>query len=192
MFDAIKENKQKLPLVALSACLALSTITISTAANADVTEEIRAAQATKVSLKQAINIAKKQAKGTLMSVELDEDSDTKNNVAYEMKFSDGATEYEVKVDAITGQVVKVEKERLDKEDINEYNNQNRAKISAMAVIGAIEKQAKAQVLEIEFDNDGDYADHPSYYEVDMLRDNQIIELKIDASTGREFSRRVKS
>ncbi len=192
MFDAIKENKQKLPLVALSACLALSTITISTAANADVAEEIRAAQATKVSLKQAINIAKKQAKGTLMSVELDEDSDTKNNVAYEMKFSDGATEYEVKVDAITGQVVKVEKERLDKEDINEYNNQNRAKISAMAVIDAIEKQAKAQVLEIEFDNDGDYADHPSYYEVDMLRDNQIIELKIDASTGREFSRRVKS
>lgn len=192
MFDAIKENKQKLPLVALSACLALSTITISTAANADVAEEIRAAQATKVSLKQAINIAKKQAKGTLMSVELDEDSDTKNNVAYEMKFSDGATEYEVKVDAITGQVIKVEKERLDKEDINEYNNQNRAKISAMAVIDAIEKQAKAQVLEIEFDNDGDYADHPSYYEVDMLRDNQIIELKIDASTGREFSRRVKS
>lgn len=192
MFDAIKENKQKLPLVALSACLALSTITISTAANADVAEEIRAAQATKVSLKQAINIAKKQAKGTLMSVELDEDSDTKNNVAYEMKFSDGATEYEVKVDAITGQVVKVEKERLDKEDINEYNNQNRAKISAVAVIDAIEKQAKAQVLEIEFDNDGDYADHPSYYEVDMLRDNQIIELKIDASTGREFSRRVKS
>lgn len=192
MFNTIKENKQKLPLVALSACLALSTITISTAANADVAEEIRAAQATKVSLKQAINIAKKQAKGTLMSVELDEDSDTKNNVAYEMKFSDGATEYEVKVDAITGQVVKVEKERLDKEDINEYNNQNRAKISAMAVIDAIEKQAKAQVLEIEFDNDGDYADHPSYYEVDMLRDNQIIELKIDASTGREFSRRVKS
>lgn len=192
MFNTIKENKQKLPLVALSACLALSTITISTAAYADVAEEIRAAQATKVSLKQAINSAKKQAKGTLMSVELDEDSDTKNNVAYEMKFSDGATEYEVKVDAITGQVVKVEKERLDKEDINEYNNQNRAKISAVAVIDAIEKQAKAQVLEIEFDNDGDYADHPSYYEVDMLRDNQIIELKIDASTGREFSRRVKS
>lgn len=187
--------RHKLSLSTVGVCLtlALTTGVMSTAANADTADEIRASQATKISLKQAISIADKQAKGILVDAEFDDDdSDSQSGGGvYELEFSDGTTEYEIKVDAITGQIVDLDTDRLDSGDIDDYNIQNRAKISAMAVINAIEKQANSRVLEVEFKNDHDYADHPTYYEVDMLRGNQIIELKIDATTGREFARKVK-
>ena len=187
------KHKLSLSTVGLCLTLALTTGVMSTTANADTANEIRAAQATKISLKQAISIANKQAKGILIDAEFDDDdSDSQSGGGvYELEFSDGTTEYEIKVDAITGQIVDLDTDRLDSGDIDDYNIQNRAKISAMAVINAIEKQANSRVLEVEFKNDRDYADHPTYYEVDMLRGNQIIELKVDANTGREFARKVK-
>ncbi|MGM8885773.1 PepSY domain-containing protein [Psychrobacter sp. 1U2] len=177
--------------LALTLTLALGAV--STVSHANINDEIRAAQGTKISLKQAINIANKQAKGTLISAEFDDDDSAAkgNGGAYEIQFSNGTTEYEIKVDAISGQVLELDTDRLDSGDVDDYNSQRRAKISAMGVINAIEKQANSRVLEVEFKNDRDYADHPSYFEVDMLRDKQIIELKIDAETGREFARKVK-
>lgn len=122
----------------------------------------------------------------------DDDSDAVGNGGvYELEFSDGTTEYEIKVDAMTAEVVKIDKDRADSSDTNDYNRQRGVKISAMAVVNAIEKQTNSQVLEVEFKNDRDYADHPTYYEVEMLRGKQIIELKIDAETGKEFFRKVK-
>ncbi|MGM8872335.1 PepSY domain-containing protein [Psychrobacter sp. 2Y5] len=173
--------------------LALAIGAVSTVSYADINDEIRAAQATKITLKQAVDIANKQAKGILVDAEFDDDdSDSQSGGGvYELEFSDGATEYEIKVDAITGQVVELDTDSLDSGDVDDYNSQRRAKISVMGVINTIEKQANSRVLEVEFKNDRDYADHPSYFEVDMLRDNQIIELKIDAETGREFARKVK-
>ncbi len=188
--------KQKLSLGTIGVCLtlALSTSVISTTANADTASEIRAAQAAKITLKQAVDIANKQAKGILVDAEFDDDdSDSQSGGGvHELEFSDGTTEYEIKVDAITGQIVELDTDSLDSGDIDDYNIQSRAKITVMAVINAIEKQADSRVLEVEFKDDRDYADHPTYYEVDMLRGNQLIELKIDAQTGREFARKVKN
>lgn len=185
-----------LKLTTLGACLtlALSTGVISTAAHADTASEIRAAQAAKINLKQAIDIASKQASGILVDAEFDDDdSDSQSGGGvYELEFSDGKTEYEIKVDAITGQVVDLDTDSLDSGDINDYNVQRRAKISMMSVINAIEKQTGSKVLEIEFKNDRDYNDHPTYYEVEMLKGNQITEIKINADTGREFERKVKN
>lgn len=187
---------KKFQLTTVGACLALalSTGVISTAAHASSADEIRAAQAAKISLTQAINIAQKQASGILMDAEFDDDdSDSvSGGGVYELEFSDGNTEYEIKVDAITGQVVELDTDTLDSGDKDDYNVQRRAKVSMMAVIKAIEKQAGSKVLEIEFKNDRDYKNHPTYYEVDVLKGNQITEIKINADTGREFERKVKS
>ena len=188
-------TSKKTKLSTLGACLALALMTgaISTASHADINDEILAAQATKITLKQAISIANKQAKGSLVSAEFDDDdSDAKaGGPVYEIEFSDGVNNYEVKVDAITGQVVDLDVDRLDKSDVADYNVRKQAKISAMSIINAIEKQANSRVLEVEFKNNRNHADHPTYFEVDMLRGNQIIELKLDATTGREFARKVK-
>lgn len=190
----LEQKRQLTPLSAgLALALVLTTGMMSSIANADTASEIRAAQATKISLKQAISIASKQAKGILVEAEFDDDdSDSiSGGGVYELEFSDGNTEYEIKVDAITGQVVDLDTDSLDSDDANDYDVQHRAKVSIMAVIEAIEKQSSSRVLEIEFKNDRDYDDHPTYYEVDVLKGNQIFEIKINADNGREFERKLK-
>lgn len=182
-------------LTTLGACvtLALATATVSTVSFADTASEIRAAQAAKISLTQAVNIAQKQAAGILLDAEFDDDdSDSvSGGGVYELEFSDGTTEYEIKIDAMTGQVVERDTDSADSGDKEDYNIQRRAKISALRVINSLDQKNGDRILEVEFNQDADYANHPTYYEVDMLRGNQVIELKINADTGREFERKIK-
>ncbi len=173
--------------------IALSAGIMTTMANADTADEIRVAQAAKISLKQAIDIASKQASGILTEAEFDDDdSDSQSGGGvYELEFSDGNTEYEIKVDAITGQVVDLDTDSVDSSNVNKYNVQQQAKIKIMDAIKTAEKQTSGRVLGIEFENDRDYADHATYYEVKVLKDNQIIELNIDADTGAVFANKFK-
>ncbi|NYF23318.1 PepSY domain-containing protein [Sporosarcina sp. JAI121] len=58
----------------------------------------------------AVKIAMKQAKGTATEVELDEDD---GRVVYEIEIKDGKYEYDFDIDAISGEVLKFEKDRDD-------------------------------------------------------------------------------
>ncbi|MER2089731.1 MAG: PepSY domain-containing protein [Sporosarcina sp.] len=58
----------------------------------------------------AVQIAMKQAKGTATEVELDEDD---GRVVYEIEIKDGKYEYDFDIDAISGEVLKFEKDRDD-------------------------------------------------------------------------------
>ena len=60
--------------------------------------------------KAAIEIAMKQAKGTVTEIELDEDD---GRVIYEIEIKDGKYEYDFDIDAISGEVLKFEKDRDD-------------------------------------------------------------------------------
>ena len=187
---------KRFQLTTLGTCLAMALITgvMTTTANASShTAEVSAAQAAKISLKQAINIASKEASGTLVSAEFDDDdSDANGNGGvYEIEFSTNSSNYEIKVDANTGKIVKTETERLDSGDIDDYKVQQKAKINITKAISLVEKHTGGQVMEIEFKNDRDYAKHPSYYEVEVLKDQQIIELNMDANTGSIFKRKIK-
>lgn len=188
---------KKFQLTTLGACLTLAltagvmSTTVNAASDAD---EVSAAQAAKISLKQAITIASKQAAGTLISAEFDnDDSDAQGGggAVYELEFSTDTTGYEIKVDASTGKIVKTETERLDRDDLAYYKAQQQAKIKVMDAMSIAEKQTKGRVLEIEFENDRDYAEHHTYYEVKVLKDNKIIELNVDADTGAVFDNKVK-
>lgn len=182
----------QLTTVGAGFAIALSVGVMTTTANADTADEIRVAQAAKISLKQAIDIASKQASGSLVSAEFDDDdSDAQGSSVYELAFNNDTTSYEIKVDAKTGAVVKTETERLDKGDVNDYKVQQQAKIKIMDAINTAEKQTNGRVLEIEFENDRDYADHETYYEIKVLKDNQIIELNIDADTGAVFENSIE-
>ena len=183
-------------IATLSTCLTLvlTTGVIITNANASSdTNEIRAVQAAKIGLKQAITIASKKASGILVSAEFDDDdSDAvgKGGV-YELEFSTDSMSYEIKVDANTGKVVKTESERLDGDDINDYQVQKKAKTTIMTAMNIAEKQTGGKILVIEFKNNRDYADHPLYYKADLLKANKIISINVDAKTGKTFANRFK-
>ena len=183
-------------LTTLGACLtlALTTGVITTAASAaSNVDEVRAAQAAKISLKQAITIASKSASGILISADFDEDdSDAigKGGV-YELEFSTDSVNYEIKVDANTGKIVKKETDRLDGDDINAYQVQKKAKTDIMKAINIAEKQTGGKILEIEFENDRDYANHTAYYKADLLKGNKIVSINVDAGTGKTFANKFK-
>lgn len=183
-------------LTTLGACLtlALTTGVITTAASAaSNVDEVRAAQAAKISLKQAITIASKSASGILISADFDEDdSDAigKGGV-YELEFSTDSVNYEIKVDANTGKIVKTETDRLDGDDINAYQVQKKAKIDIMKAINIAEKQTGGKILEIEFENDRDYANHTAYYKADLLKGNKIVSINVDANSGKTFANKFK-
>ena len=180
----------------LGACLtlALTTGVITTAASAaSNVDEVRAAQAAKISLKQAITIASKSASGILISADFDEDdSDAigKGGV-YELEFSTDSVNYEVKVDANTGKIVKKETDRLDGDGINVYQVQKKAKTDIMKAINIAEKQTGGKILEIEFENDRDYANHTAYYKADLLKGNKIVSINVDANSGKTFANKFK-
>lgn len=183
-------------LTTLGTCLtlALTTGVITTAASAATNvDEVRAAQAAKISLKQAITIASKSASGILISADFDEDdSDAigKGGV-YELEFSTDSVNYEIKVDANTGKIVKKETDRLDGDDINVYQVQKKAKIDIMKAINIAEKQTGGKILEIEFENDRDYANHTAYYKADLLKGNKIVSINVDANSGKTFANKFK-
>jgi len=60
--------------------------------------------------KAAIKIAMKQAKGTVTEVKLDEDD---GRVIYEIEIQDDKYDYDFDIDAISGEVLKFEKDRDD-------------------------------------------------------------------------------
>lgn len=183
-------------LTTLGACLtlALTTGVITTAASAaSNVDEVRAAQAAKISLKQAITIASKSASGILISADFyEDDSDAigKGGV-YELEFSTDSVNYEIKVDANTGKIVKKETDRLDGDDINVYQVQKKAKIDIMKAINIAEKQTGGKILEIEFENDRDYANHTAYYKADLLKGNKIVSINVDANSGKTFANKFK-
>lgn len=183
-------------LTTLGTCLtlALTTGVITTAASAaSNVDEVRAAQAAKISLKQAITIASKSASGILISADFDEDdSDAigKGGV-YELEFSTDSVNYEIKVDANTGKIVKKETDRLDGDDINVYQVQKKAKTDIMKAINIAEKQTGGKILEIEFENDRDYTNHTAYYKADLLKGNKIVSINVDANSGKTFANKFK-
>lgn len=62
---------------------------------------------------QAIAIALKKAKGTVTDIELDDDDRRKH---YDIEIKDGNYEYDLKIDAVSGKVLKFEKDYDDDQD----------------------------------------------------------------------------
>lgn len=185
---------KKCHLTTLSICLTavLGTGLMSTAVNAaTISSEVRAAQASKITLKQAINIANKQVSGTLISAEFDDDDSQAKGGVYEIKFNTNTHNHEVKVDALTGKIIGTETDRLDSGDIADFKTMKQAKITITNAMSIAEKNTSGRVMEIEFKNDRDHVEHASYYEVEVLKQDQIIELNIDAKTGKVFNKKVK-
>lgn len=72
-----------------------------------------------VTEKQAIEIAKAKASGTVTDLELDEDD---NRLIYEIEIRNGKMEYDFEIDATTGDIIKYEEDLNDDNDDDRYDN----------------------------------------------------------------------
>jgi len=73
-------------------------------------EKVNGSDGKFITEKAAIKIAMKQTKGTVTEVEMDEDD---GRVIYEIEIEDGKYDYDFDIDAISGEVLKFEKDRDD-------------------------------------------------------------------------------
>lgn len=73
-------------------------------------EHITSSSENFITQEAAVEIAMKQAKGTVTEVELDDED---GRVIYEIEMKDGTYEYDFDIDATSGEVLKFKKERDD-------------------------------------------------------------------------------
>ena len=154
--------------------------------------EAVSAMQSKISLTQAIDIAKQNAKGDLVSAQFDheDDDDDKNKGAvtgeYEVEFVANGTSYEVKIDANTGKVLKTKQETLDRKDIAEYSAMKQAKVTLTSAMQQAAQSANGKVISAEFD----LKKGQSLYDIEVVKGNQIYDVSIDANTGKVLSSQV--
>ncbi|CAM3647753.1 hypothetical protein GCM10016272_26600 [Psychrobacter glaciei] len=146
--------------------------------------EAVSAMQSKISLTQAIDIAKQNAKGDLVSAEFDYDDEDDDNSAttgeYEVEFISNGTAYEIKIDANTGKVIETDEEKLDKKDMAEYSALMQAKVTLTSAMQKATQSVNGQVIGVEFELEKGQA----LYDIEVVKDNQIYDVSIDANTGK--------
>ncbi|MGR3900225.1 peptidase [Psychrobacter sp. 1176_08] len=179
-----KSTLKKSLAVALSvATISMASVSASQAATS--MSEIAAASQSKISLEQALTLANKAVKGDIISVDFDQE-DRAENSHYDIKMIANNNEQEVRVNANTGKVTKDETERLDKEDLAEYNTMKQAKVSLSQAIKNANKTLKGTVLEAEFDMDFG----KPVYKIEIGKGNQVHKVIVDSMTGKITSSQV--
>ncbi len=179
---------------AIAAPLASSTNKTATSSN-----EAVSAMQSKISLTQAIDIAKQNAKGDLVSAQFDhedesddenenenEKSESASTGEYEVEFVANGTSYEVKIDANTGKVLKTKQETLDKKDMAEYSAMKQAKVTLTSAMQKAAQSVNGKVISAEFG----LKKGQSLYDIEVVKGNQIHEVSIDANTGKVLSSQV--
>lgn len=129
-----------------------------------------------ISIEEAMEIALSEQDGYVDDIELETDD---GYTYYEVEIENGNEDYDLYIDAITGDVLKVEKD--DDDDYDHQNNQalenvmsaDEAKKIAVETVGG-------KVIDIELDED----DHRYEYEIDIKTDVGKVEMTIDAVTGK--------
>lgn len=170
--------------VALSvATISMASVSASQAATS--MSEIAAASQSKISLEQALTLANKAVKGDIISADFDQE-DRAENSHYDIKMIANNNEQEVRVNANTGKVTKDETERLDKDDLAEYNTMKQAKVSLSQAIKNANKTLKGTVLEAEFDMDFG----KPVYKIEIGKGNQVHKVIVDSMTGKITSSQV--
>lgn len=133
-----------------------------------------------ISFEKAKEAAVNQVNGTIESIELEEDGGLlKYDI--EVNGSDRGDDKEVEVDAASGKVMNVEDDRDDDDRDDRVNKQ--VNISHEKAINIALKSVPGKVTEAELDDDG-------YYEIEVQHNNQEVELKVDADSGKILGKEI--
>ena len=158
----------------------------STTTKTEVSEAVAAVQS-KISLEQAIIIAKKTMKGEIVSADFDQ-HDHSAGGNYEVNIVNNNTEYEVKVDANSGKILSNKQDKLDKEDIAEYNAMKKSKTSLNQAIQKANQSVKGKVIEAGFDMD---FGKPTY-KIEIIKGTKVHKVVVDSLTGKIIRSQVEA
>ena len=177
-------TSKKLLAIALSVAT-LNVVAIPMSQAATSMNETMAASQSKISLEQAMTLANNAVAGNIISAGFDQEDRMENN-HYEIKIIANNNEQEVIINANTGEVIKDKMERLDRDDLAEYNAMKQAKISLSQAIKNANTTLNGTVLEAEFDMD---ANKP-VYKIEIGKGSQIYDVVVDSMTGKVLSSHV--
>lgn len=132
-----------------------------------------------ITVEEAKKIALSEAEGRVESIELER---ANGNQYYEIDIEDGKEDYDIKINALDGKVISINKERDDDDDNDqsgkEVNGENI--ISEQKAIELAEKEVNGTMKEIEKDED----DGQILYEVELKTNKGEADVDIDAVTGK--------
>ncbi|MBG9543463.1 hypothetical protein ABE29_11885 [Cytobacillus firmus] len=132
-----------------------------------------------ITVEEAKKIALSEAEGSVESIELER---VKGNQYYEIDIDNGKEDFDIKISALDGKVISINKERDDDDDNDqsekEINGENI--ISEQKAIEIAEKEVNGTIKEIEIDED----DGQILYEVELQTNKGEADVDIDAETGK--------
>ncbi|WP_068673490.1 PepSY domain-containing protein [Oceanobacillus sp. Castelsardo] len=130
-----------------------------------------------LSVEKAKEIALSEQNGRIDSIDLEMDDDGYSY--YEVEIENGDAEYDIYIEAYTGEVLHVEKD--DHDDIDYKHNKALENIISIeeAKKIAVEKVG-GKVFKIELDED----DNRYEYEIELKTNNGEVDMTIDAVTGK--------
>ena len=117
-------------------------------------------------------IALQEVDGVVEEIELEREA---NTALYEVDIEKDNIDYDLHIDAYSGEIYSVDRDDDDDDDFSNYKNI----ISQSDAIAIAEKAANGKVVEIELDED----DGLLKYEAELRTDRGEAEVEIDASTG---------
>lgn len=172
---------KKLVLGSLTAVLVISSaIGINAFADNDKLNLSKGQSEKLIGMEKAIEVALKEANGTIESVDLEQNS---SNTFYEIDIDgEKSIEYEVRVDAYNAKVLNVREDKDDLDDDDDVLDKVISHTKLITEAKAIEiaqKQIDGTLIEIALDSD----DGRYEYELELRTAKGIAEFTIDASTG---------
>lgn len=151
-----------------------------------VSQAVASAQS-KISLEQAIVIGNNSIKGDLVSIKF-EQGDSLASGMYEIKTIASNIEYQIAIDADTGEMLSAKQMQLNAKDMVEYRAMKQTKIGLTQAIKNAKQIVNGQVVAAEFDVDYD----KSVYKIKIATKKQLHKIVVDGMTGKIINNRVAS
>jgi uncharacterized membrane protein YkoI len=129
-----------------------------------------------ISVEEAKKIALTEAEGTVESIELERE---KGRQVYEIDVDNGKEDADIKINALDGEVIFVNKER-DDDDQSEKEINAENIISEQKAIEIAEQEVNGTMKEIELDED----DGQILYEIELKTNKGEADVDIDAVSGK--------
>ena len=122
--------------------------------------------------------------GTVTEVELERKL---SGTVYEVEIKKDGYEYDLDLDAVTGDVIKNDKSKDDDETDSDDNGQkidpNKVAITSEAAIEIALKEAEGTVTKLELENENGQ----TYYEIEIEDGTKEVDLEVDANSGAVLS-----
>src|SRR5699024_3709453 len=129
-----------------------------------------------ISMEKAQEIALSEQDGHIDSIELESEE---GYVYYEVEIENGDREYDIYIEASTGEILKVDRDDHDDDDY-EMSGALENIISAEKAMQIAVEKVGGKVIEMELDED----DNRYEYEIELKTNDGEVEMTIDAVTGK--------